>query len=121
MDVTPLMPKGTTVLSGYGAGGFKLNNEFRPGSLFITPDKAEDWPVTEPSQITLESLAFHLTGIELLLIGTGKNIAFIAPEIRAALKTRGVALEVMDTGAASRTYNVLLSEGRRVAAALIAV
>jgi len=57
--------------------------------------------------------------IEFLVLGCGPRSLFIAPDIRAALKSIGLALEVLDTGSACRTYNVLLAEGRRVAAALI--
>ena len=56
---------------------------------------------------------------EFLVLGCGPRAVFIAPDIRAALKAAGLALEVVDTGSACRIYNVLLAEGRRVAAALI--
>ena len=60
-----------------------------------------------------------LAGIELLVVGCGARVAFVPPAWRAAFKARGVSLEVVDTGSACRIYNVLLAEGRRVAAALI--
>jgi len=118
------VPKGQQVLSGYGGGGFKINNEFFPGSRLVLPGEHHGWDIAEASAITLESLAAvaaHAEVLDLLIIGSGKNMAFIAPNIRAFFKERGIAVETMDTGAACRTYNVLLAEGRRVAAALIAV
>ena len=122
MDVTPLIPKGKQILTGYGAGGFKVNNETIQGSIFLLPDRLQPWPATEPfNPEHLTQLFDQLDGIDIILIGTGKNIAFIPPHIRASLKAKNIAIDAMNTGAACRTYNVLLSEERRVAAALIAV
>jgi uncharacterized protein len=67
------------------------------------------------------SAAGRAGSVELLLIGTGARMAQIDRTLRQALRADGVVIEVMDTGAACRTYNVLMAEGRRVAAALIAV
>jgi len=58
-------------------------------------------------------------GVQILLLGLGSNMAIVAGELRARLRTAGISLEPMDTGAACRTYNVLVAEDRRVAAALI--
>ena len=60
-------------------------------------------------------------GVDLLLLGCGAAMRPVAPALRAALRKAGIAVEPMDTGAACRTFNVLLAEGRRVAAALVAV
>ena len=82
------------------------------------------WPVTRFSEVTIESLQAVLDEagtIDFLLIGTGADIAFIPPALRDPLKQAGIAVEGMATGAAARTYNVLVGEDRRVAAALIAV
>lgn len=122
MDVTPLIPSGKQVLSGYGGGGFKINNEFVSGSLLLLPDRAIPWAAAEPFDAeTLRALFAELEGVDILLVGTGKDMRFLPPELRAELKGRGIALDSMATGAACRTYNVLLAEERRVAAALIAV
>lgn len=123
MDITPRIPQGSKVITGYGEGGFKLNHEFIEGSLLLFSDRCVAWDVTEPGMLTLESLTpvLEAGGVELLLLGTGSGIAFPDPAIRQALKSRNIGLDAMDTGAACRTYNVLLMEGRRVAAALIAV
>ena len=84
-------------------------------------DRTATWPVNAADAVTVESLGFALDGIDIVLVGCGPR--FVAPPapLRAALKARAVALEWMDTGAACRTFNVLLAEERRAAAALIAV
>lgn len=124
MDITPLVPKGKQVLTGYGAGGFKINNEFISGSILLFPLSCLNWDVTVASHITAFSLQPVLEAageVELLLIGTGFAMSLVDSALRPLLKSKGIALDIMDTGAACRTYNVLLAEERRVAAALIAV
>lgn len=123
MDITPAAPAGRKMITGYGDGGFKVNGEFMSGSLLVFADQCMAWNISRPQEITpasLEPLLFH-KNIELLLIGTGEHISAVDPAIRAFLKSRNIALDVMDTGAACRTFNVLAAEDRRVAAALIAI
>lgn len=117
-------PPQRKLVDGYGGGGFKIAGERVTGSLLITSLATWPWPVDDPHRATIESLAPLLDaepGLELLLFGTGARMAPPMPALRAALKARGVTLELMATGAACRTYNVLTAEGRLVAAALIAV
>ena len=122
MDITPVIAKGKQVLTGYGAGAFKVNNESISGSLLLLPDRTLPWDVSESfTTESLRALYPELQNIDILLIGSGKNMAFLPPDIRAELKAKHIAVDIMSTGAACRTYNVLLSEERRVAAALIAV
>lgn len=122
MDITPVIPKGKQVLTGYGAGAFKVNNENIPGSILLLPDRLIPWNAAEPfDPDTLRPLFPYLENIDILLIGTGKNMAFLPPDIRLMLKGRGIAADIMSTGAACRTYNVLLAEERRIAAALLAI
>ena len=124
MDITPLLGKTKLSITGYGDGGFKINNEFIHGSLLVFPERTVPWQVTDASSLTpkdFQHILESLPPVELVLIGTGRNMAFLKPEIKTALKAKNISLDVMDTGAACRTYNVLLSEERRVAAALIAV
>ncbi len=112
------------VLSGYGEGGFRVSGEFLTGSILLLPDRAAPWSAASLADASIENLASVFTAEprpELLLIGCGRQIMFAPPALRAAIKGQGLALEVLDTGAACRTYNVLLAEGRRVAAALIAL
>ncbi|WP_299617010.1 Mth938-like domain-containing protein [Pelagibius sp.] len=124
MDVTPLVPEGRQIIEAYGGGGFRVSGTVFGGSVLVMPELSQSWPVADIAALSLESLEPVLAaaaGIEVLLIGCGKAMAFIDPDLREAAKARGVALEPMDTGAACRTYNVLVAEDRQVAAALIAV
>jgi len=124
MDITPIIPKGRQVITGYGNGQFKVSGQVYSTPVLVFPDRTVQWDIKPNVAITLESLSVVLEEegeIDLLLIGCGKAQSILPPKIRTALKEAGIALEVMDTGAAVRTYNVLLAEERRVAAALIAV
>lgn len=124
MDITPLLPKGKHVITGYGGGNFRINGIVHTTSLLILPGGVFEWKIAANQTITLESLQAVIDGeseIELLLIGCAKNQMLLPPKIKMALKEAGIALEIMDTGAACRTFNVLISEGRRVAAALVLI
>jgi uncharacterized protein len=88
------------------------------------PDRAEAWAMTDPAAITLPSLAPLVAAAEsldLLLLGCGPRPVIPAADVREEFRRLGIVVEAMDTGAACRTFNVLLAEDRRVAAALIAV
>jgi uncharacterized protein len=125
MDVTPLIPQGKQIIDAYGEGGFRISGQRVEGSVIVFPDKVVAWPIAVPSELSagnLESVgaAGRAGTVELLLIGTGTRMAQVERGLRQALRAQGIVIEVMDTGAACRTYNVLMAEGRRVAAALIA-
>jgi uncharacterized protein len=124
MDITPPAPKGKQTITGYGNGQFKISGEVYTTPVLVFPDRTVVWGIKPGAPITLESLNVVLEEegyIDLLLIGSGKKQDVLPQGIRTALKEAGIALEIMDTGAAVRTYNILLTEERRVAAALIAV
>lgn len=123
MDITPLIPKTNQIITAYGNGSFKVNGQAYKGSLIIFPTNILVWDVSKAQDITLASLdAIRITEtVEIVLVGTGPSIEPLAPEIKTVFRAQSIAMEVMDTGAACRTYNVLLAEGRQVAAALIAV
>ena len=126
MDLTPLVPQGRQVIESYGDGRFRVTGKLHQGSVLVFPEKTVAWEVVESAALTEESLvAIAAAGdagtIELLLIGCGPRMVLIPAKLRAALRSHGVVIEPMDTGAAARTYNVLAAEGRKVAAALIAV
>lgn len=111
-------------IDAWGGGGFRVAGVWRPGSLLILDDQPRDWAATALADLTPESFAEVLaTGgaVEFVLLGTGLVNALPPRPVRDALKAAGVGLEFMSTEAAARTYNVLASEGRRLAAALIAV
>lgn len=123
-DVTPQIPEGRQVIESYGGGGFRVSGARHEGSVIVLVDRVLPWEVADPSQLDADSFRPVLDAevdVELLLVGCGKEIAALPSAARAALKEAGIASEPMDTGAACRTYNVLLAEERHVAAALIAV
>lgn len=126
MDVTPLIPQGRQIIDGYGEGGFRISGQRIEGSVIVFPDRVAGWAVAEAGALSAASLeavgaAGRAGTVELLLIGTGTRMTRIDRTLRETLRADGVVVETMDTGAACRTYNVLMAEGRRVAAALIAV
>lgn len=124
MDITPLIPKGRQVITGYGSGQFRIGGEIYAHSVLVFPDRVLMWSMAANKPITLESLEAVTAKegeVELLLVGCGKSQSILPPKIRNTLKESGINLEVMDTGAACRTYNILLAEGRHIAAALIAI
>ncbi len=124
MDITPLIPTGRQIVKGYGDGGFTIAGIRWEGSVLVLPDRTQSWGPTELAQVTGDSLAPLLNLDEkprLLLLGCGKRMTPVPTALRAALRAAGITLELMDTGGACRTFNVLVSEERSVAAALIAV
>jgi uncharacterized protein len=123
MDLSPEIPAGRQVLEAYGDGGFRVSGHRYEGSLIVLPEETLAWPVSGVPEMTASSfgpLIERAAAVEVLLIGTGLDIAFVSADLRSSLKDHGIAVDVMDTGAACRTYNVLMAEDRRVAAALIA-
>jgi uncharacterized protein len=111
-------------VDAWGGGGFRVAGDWRPGSLLILDDVARDWAATSLAALTMDDFADVLANraaVEFVLLGTGLTQALPPRAIRDGLKAAGVGLEFMSTEAAARTYNILASEGRRVAAALIAV
>jgi uncharacterized protein len=124
MDVTPQVPLGRQIIQGYGSGGFRIASTRHEGSLIVFPERTIAWPVTAFDAATAESLGEIAAAdpkIEILLIGTGAKMQLVPALLRAHFRALGIMVDAMDTGAACRTYNVLMSEDRRVAAALIAI
>jgi len=124
MDITPAVPRGSQVINGYGPGLFRIAGVVHEASVLVLPDRTLPWAVAEFADIGvggLEPVLSASPSVDVLLLGCGPAMLMPPVELRAALRERGVVLEPMDTGAACRTYNVLLMEGRRVAAALIAL
>jgi uncharacterized protein len=119
------MARDAPLIDAYGDGGFRLSGEWHRGSLLILADEARPWPVATFAELSVEALepvfAVGRAGVEFLLLGVGVRNAQPPRAIREALLAAGMGLEFMDTPAAARLYNVLTSEGRRVAAALIAI
>jgi uncharacterized protein len=111
-------------IDAWGGGGFRVAGDWRPGSLLVLDDQPRDWPVKALADLKPEDFAEVLAAgaaVEFILLGTGLVNALPPRPVRDALARAGLGLEFMDTPAAARLYNVLTSEGRRMAAALIAV
>ncbi|MFZ4806953.1 MAG: Mth938-like domain-containing protein [Hyphomicrobiaceae bacterium] len=122
-DVTARYP-GRAPIDAYGNGGFRFADMSHRGSILCLPSGIYAWDAADPDRLTLADFAAALRELEMpgfLLLGTGRTQVFPALDIRRTFADAKVGLEPMDTGAACRTYNVLLAERRQVAAALIAV
>jgi len=126
MDLTPLIPSGRQIVESYGEGRFRVTGHTYQGAVLVFPERTLTWGVSDAGQASLENLEPVLAQarqgtVELLLFGQGPRMLLVPPALRQGLKAARIVVEPMDTGAACRTYNVLMAEGRRVAAALIAV
>lgn len=111
-------------IDAFGGGGFRVAGVWRPGSLLILNDEPRDWPVASLDELTPAAFEAVMAGraeVEFVLLGTGATQKLPPRAIRETLAAAGIGLEFMSTEAAARTYNVLASEGRRLAAALIAI
>jgi uncharacterized protein len=116
---------GAHAIEGYGAGGFRFGGISHRGSILALPSGVYAWAPAIPAEITIESLASLFAEapglIEHLLVGTGASPVPLSLALRQRLRLAGIAAEPMQTGAAARTYSILLGEKRCVAAALLAV
>ncbi len=124
MDITPIVGEGRQIIGGYGGGGFRIAGLRYRGSVLVFPERTLRWPVSEAEALVPEDFAEVRAAteeIDVLLLGCGARPAPLPGPLRADLRSAGIVVEVMDTGAACRTFHVLLAEARRVAAALIAV
>ena len=122
VDITPAIPLGRQIIQSYGNGRFRIAGEIYEGSVLVFAETTKPWPIASMAALTLESLSDVVANrVDILLIGTGATMTFLDPGLRADLRAGGVVADAMDTGAACRTFNVLLAEDRRVAAALIAL
>jgi len=124
--MTPATPRypGRAPIDAYGNGGFRFAEMSHRGSILCLPSGIYAWQPGRPDEIEAAALAPVLAerdALDLLLLGTGRRSQLPGAEVRCAFDAAGIALEAMDTGAACRTYNVLLGEGRPVGAALLAV
>jgi uncharacterized protein len=122
--IQPARFPGRAPIDAYGNGGFRFADMSHRGSILALPSGIEAWAVASPAEITPAALARLLdeaASIEVLLLGTGVGLVPLPRESRLALEQAGLTPDLMGTGAAVRTFNVLLSEGRAVAAALLAV
>lgn len=115
---------GRAPIDAYGNGGFRFADMSHRGSLLCLPSGIHGWEPADSSALVEADFAKVLAesqSVEILLVGCGPNLMRLPADLRAVLNKAGIACDSMSTGAAVRTYNVLLAEERAVAAALIAV
>ena len=111
-------------IDAYGNGGFRFADMSHRGSILVLPSGVHAWKISDPAQLDASAFApvlVEAAEIELLLIGSGRDVVPLDEALRWHLREAGLRLDVMQTGAGARTFNILLAEKRRVAAALIAV
>ena len=104
-------------VDGYGPGFFRIGGQVIEGPVITAPSGTRSWAGLDDSA-ALVALAGEA---DVIFVGTGAEIAHLPDALRDALETAGVGVETMASPAAARTYNILLSEGRRVALALIPI
>jgi uncharacterized protein len=124
LDINPVVPQGRQQIQSYGDKRFRISAEVFEGSVVVFPEETQVWAVTDLSVLNIDALAQvtrQADDIDILLIGCGPTFCAVPKGLRADIKAAGMVLEWMDTGAACRTFNVLVAEERRVCAALIAV
>ena len=124
LDLSPVNIEGRNIIQSYGNGKFQINDKQYDHSVLVLPDQVIPWTPTDTNNLILDDFKKVLAVgpiVELLLLGCGKTTWFLPLPLRDELKEMGLVLEPMDTGAACRTFNVLLGENRRIAAALMLV
>ena len=124
MDITPALSSNRLVVRSYGGDGFNINERHITGSILLFPTHVESWLVTGLDDLNYDVFApvvVERPAIEILLVGCGKNPGKLDEVLQESLRLAKIVTDVMTTGAACRTYNVLVAEDRRVAAALIAL
>ena len=110
------------VIQSYGDGGFKISGLDHTGGVIVTALKTRSWNLASIAGIDAKEFCAKvkcLGELNVLLLGTGSSILAPNAELRSNLQSLGISLEIMDTGAACRTFNVLVAEERLIAAALI--
>ncbi|MET0169051.1 MAG: Mth938-like domain-containing protein [Aliihoeflea sp.] len=115
---------GRAPIDAYGNGGFRFADMSHRGSILCLPSGIHGWEPADPNALTSDDFARIIdeaAGIEILLVGMGLDLKPLPAGLRQRLRDAGIGADPMSTGAAVRTFNVLLAEERAVAAALIAV
>ena len=122
-DVTPVIPSGRNVIETYGEMRFHISGVRFETPIIVLPEAIIDWSVSTWEDITEESFQPLLSTnlADVVLLGCGTKAKLPSSELRRQFREAGMVIEPMDTGAACRTYNVLMAEDRRVAAALMPV
>lgn len=117
MQMTEITFDHATPIDGYGPGFFRVGGQVIEGPVCVTPSGAQGWGGVQ-DEARLLALKDK---VDVIFLGMGAEIAHVPAGLRRALEEAGLGVEAMSSPAACRTYNVLLSEGRRVAAALLPI
>ena len=126
MDVTPLIKDNAKVIQSYAGGSFRVSGQVYDSAIIVMPESVLPWQIQNPADVKelseddFKPLLDIKDQTDVVLLGTGEIQKFLEPALRKSLRESGLHVETMDTGAACRTYNVLMAEGRRVVAALLA-
>jgi uncharacterized protein len=121
MDITPRIAANSQIIQSYANAGFKIAGKAYQGSVLVLPDETREISLPafgDLDEAALKDLIAGMKPVEVLLIGAGATAPMPPAFVRNAMQTLGLGVDVMDTGAACRTFNVLLTEGRPVAALL---
>lgn len=123
MDITPLVAEGQQIVQSYTGGVFRISGRAYEGAVLLSPEKTTVWDVPHNiGELALENFQPVIdlaSEYDVFLFGSGALMQFLPKNLKNALRAKGVSFDVMDTGAACRTYNVLMAEGRRVLVAML--
>ncbi len=125
MDVMPLIRSDQKIIQSYKLGIFKISGEVYDHPVYVTPSGVVLWDVDGKVSVDdlkpeyFDFLIKQADDIDVVLLGCGKTMVFMPQVLDEAFKAVGLSVDIMDTGAACRTYNVLMAEGRRVVCFLL--
>jgi uncharacterized protein len=122
MEISPVVPADRQLVQAYGPEWFKISGVVHRSAVLVFPDRTEAWAASHPDELSAESfepLRAVADQVDILIVGLGPQFLMFPPALRQTLRDWGIVVEAMATPAACRTYNVLLAEDRKVAAALL--
>lgn len=123
--IRPTAPERSKIIQGYGGGAFRIDDEVHRGPIMIVPGAVLPWSAGAADSLTPEAFrafADYTDALDFIVLGTGSDFVFLPSAVREGVKRdTGLPVEFMDTGAACRTYNMLVTEGRRVGSALVPI
>ena len=119
MDVTPLISNRNSVVQSYGPNGFRISGKNYDQNIAVSVLDVTNWTDKAFEDLELEDFtAFFENKPDVLFIGTGQTMLHLPHALKSALKDKKILVETMDTGAACRTFNALMSDGRNICAIL---
>jgi len=124
VDITPLIKEGQQTIQSYAGGVFSISGQKYQSSVIVTPEGTKEIALSDFDNLSLKDfdpLFEYTADYDVFLLGCGSQIQFLSKDLKNELRAKGLNFDVMDTGAACRTYNVLMTEGRRVVALLLKV